>query len=197
MLSSMYMIFVLFDLQGVQVDGKSDRTGDETGSLSSGQSEVESEEIKQLLQQQKYLQTLTEQALRKARPLVILNLMHEKSEIKVVGDITDACKIEQMCLQALSMRAWTGGCIIDLSGGHGPENEDQELPQSQNKSTATPQSQNKNTTPSPSPAAISDSDLPEFVSEKHSIIIGTNFCFDSFHEVGHIVYLFFHYIMYV
>lgn len=52
-----YSIVVVFDLQGVQVEGTSDSMDDETGSSSSGLSEVEREEITVLLQQMKNFQT--------------------------------------------------------------------------------------------------------------------------------------------
>ncbi|ONK72400.1 uncharacterized protein A4U43_C04F19030 [Asparagus officinalis] len=160
----------LSENEGVQVDGKSGGTDGETGSSQSGQSAVESEEIRVLLQQQKYLQNLTQQALRKVHPLVISNLAHEKSETKTVEDINGTSKIEQMCLQALSMRACPGGCIIDLSVDYNPENEDQEVPQSQAKN---------NTTPTPSTSAILDSDLPEIVLSIRSNSQGINKVLES------------------
>lgn len=152
--------------EGVEVDNKSD---DETGSSPSDRPEVESEEIRLLLQRQKYLQNLTEQALRKGHPFVILNLMHEKTEMKV-EDVNGTSKNEQMCLQALCMQACPGGFVVDISIDPCPQNEHQEVLLSQNKT---------NKTPSPTTAMLLDSDLPEIVSSIQSNSQGINKVLES------------------
>lgn len=152
----------LSENEGVQVDEKPSKSGNGTIN-GSDQSEVESEEISELLQQQKYLRSLTEQALHKGHPLVISNLMHEKSQLYNTADaITGTAKMEIRCLQALCMQPCANGIIIDLLVNYYPENEGYEVCESQDQSEVTP-SQFK--------LIISDSDLLEYVKsiQSHSL----------------------------
>lgn len=127
---------------------------DEAKSLPSVKSDVESEDFRTFLQQQKILHNLTEKALRKSQPLVISNLMHEKAELMMAEDLTGASKLEQLCLQALCMQAFPGGSMVDLSANHSPSDEDLVLCQPGRNIT----------TPPATAVVISGSDLPEFVS---------------------------------
>lgn len=77
--------------------------------------DLQNEEFCTLLQQQKYLNNLTETALRKNQPLIILNLMHEKVPLLFAEDLTGTEKLEKMCLEALSMRAFPGGLPMEIS----------------------------------------------------------------------------------
>ena len=102
-------------MQGVETD----RTGNSavaeaTDSSLSGKPEAESEEYSERIRQQKYLHKLTEHALKKNQPLIIVNLMHEKMELLSSEDLTGTSKAELICLQALNMRALPGGLSIEL-----------------------------------------------------------------------------------
>ncbi|XP_010927904.1 chromatin assembly factor 1 subunit FAS1 isoform X2 [Elaeis guineensis] len=139
--------------EGVQTETSSDKMEDEAKSPPSVKSDVESEEFRALLQQQKILHNLTEKALRKGQPLVISNLMHEKAELMMAEDLTGASKLEQICLQALCMQAFPGGSMVDLSASHSPSDEDPVLGISSRNIT----------TPTATAAVIQGSDLREFV----------------------------------
>ncbi|KAG1363677.1 chromatin assembly factor 1 subunit FAS1 [Cocos nucifera] len=139
--------------EGVPTETSSDNMEGEAKSSPSVKSDVESEEFRALLQQQKILHNLTEKALRKGQPLVISNLMHEKAELMMAEYLTGASKLEQICLQALSMQVFPGGSIVDLSASHGQSDEDPVLCQSSRNITS----------PTATAAVIQGSDLPEFV----------------------------------
>lgn len=64
--------------------------------------DVETEEFCALLQQQKNLNNLTEHALKKNRPIIKSNLMHEHDS-EMGHNFSSTLKLEQMCLQSLSM----------------------------------------------------------------------------------------------
>lgn len=146
----------LSESEGVQVDNMHKIERDVKISTCC-KTEFGGEEIR-TVQHQKYLETLTEQALRKGHPLIILNLMHEKSEMPLVEDVNTPRKLE-MCLQALRMIACPGGSSVDVSLSHKSIAE-QEVPQPQSKSCRTP---------TPAAAAnTSDADLTEFVSSIQS-----------------------------
>ncbi|CAA7400388.1 unnamed protein product [Spirodela intermedia] len=86
----------LSENEGVQVDDglRRDAISDEAQISPSCSPEMENEECSAILQQQKILDRLTQQALRKNQPLIITNLLREESEIAAV-------KAEQICLQAV------------------------------------------------------------------------------------------------
>ena len=150
------MTLAKFCMQGVQVDRKgSDCLVEESNSSSGCKQEFESEEISVLLRQQKYLHNLTEHALRKNQPLVISNLMHEKASLLMTEEIDGTPKLEQMCLQALSMRLFPGRPTIEISIDINLREEDQDTCAINSKDSTTP------VAPTPS---ISDSDLPQIVS---------------------------------
>ncbi|KAF2292022.1 hypothetical protein GH714_000201 [Hevea brasiliensis] len=96
----------------------------------------ESEEFYMLLQQQKYLNNLTETALRKNQPLIILNLMHEKVPLLLAEDLTGTHKSEKMCLEALSMRTFPGWLPMEISMAN-IQSEDQDVCGSSGKATRT------------------------------------------------------------
>lgn len=116
--------------------------------------DIESEEFCALLRQQKYLNNLTEQALRKNQPLLITNLIHDKEFLLSGHNLSGTPKLEQMCLQALSMCLIPGSSHIEISIDK-MQNEDQEACISIGKGGATPISD---------VSAIPESDLPIIVS---------------------------------
>ncbi|KAK3007227.1 hypothetical protein RJ639_016169 [Escallonia herrerae] len=150
----------LSENEGVQVDKmECDQLVEEARSSPSCKEEVESEEFSVLLRQHKYLHNLTELALRKNRPLIILNLMQNKAPMLLAEDLSGTPEFELKCLLALSMRAFPGGPSIEISVSNNVQEEAQELCSSSSKGSATPVS---------TAAAILNSDLPQIVSIIHS-----------------------------
>lgn len=144
-----------FPCQGVQVDEMgTDPTDEEAKSSPGCRTQFETEECCILLRQQKHLHHLTERALRKNQPLIILNLMHEKVPFLVAEDLNGTPKLEQMCLQALSMCAFPGEPLMEISVTSNSQ-EDKEVCLSNSKGSTPPVSNGM---------AIADSDLPKFVS---------------------------------
>ncbi|PON99831.1 Chromatin assembly factor 1 subunit A [Trema orientale] len=86
---------------------------------------VESEEFYALLRQRKIYQ-----------PLITSNLMDEKTSLLTAEDLTGTPTLEQMCLQALSMRLFPGGLPVDISLDH-VEDDDQEACPSNGKGRTT------------------------------------------------------------
>ncbi|GAA0148023.1 chromatin/chromatin-binding, or -regulatory protein [Lithospermum erythrorhizon] len=101
------------------------------------------------LKQQKYLFNMTDHALRRNQPLVILNLTHEKASLLLVEDLTGADKIEKMCLQALSMCAFPDCPPIEISACNDLMEENQDACSSQSNTNVLP---------------ISDSDIPQIIA---------------------------------
>lgn len=120
----------------------------------SSKDDVESEEFCALLRQQKYLNNLTEHALRKNQPLIIPNLIYDKEFLLLGHNLSGTPKLEQMCLQALSMCIIPGSSYIEISMDK-MQDEDQEACISTGKGDTVPISD---------VAAIPDSDLPIIVS---------------------------------
>ena len=103
-------------MQGVEVDRmESNHSVEEAPRSPSLKPELESEEFRVLLRQQRQLKILTEQALRKNQPLIISNLMHEKAPLLLAEDLTGNSKLEQTCLRALSMFAFPCDPSIEIS----------------------------------------------------------------------------------
>ncbi|XP_022893059.1 chromatin assembly factor 1 subunit FAS1-like isoform X1 [Olea europaea var. sylvestris] len=143
----------LSENEGVHDDEiESDKLIEETRNLlDSGQNE----EFCTLLRQQKYLNNLTEHALRKNHPLIIWNLMHEKAILVLAEGLTDAQKFEQKCLQSLSILPYPGCPPVEISICNDTVHEDEE---------ASPSSSKSSMTPAASAVAILNSDLPQIVS---------------------------------
>ena len=57
---------------------------------------------------------MTEQVLRKRQPLIISNLNHGKTELLTAEDLKGTTKIEQLCLQVISMCICPGCAIVDV-----------------------------------------------------------------------------------
>lgn len=114
----------------------------------------ESEKFSTLFRQQKYLGNLTERALQKNQPLIISNLMHEKASLLIAQDLSGTLKMEQMCLQALSMHVFPGDSLVEISVD-GMQEEDPEVYMSTGKCSIKPSS---------AVAVIPESDLPAIVS---------------------------------
>ncbi|XP_021636875.2 chromatin assembly factor 1 subunit FAS1 isoform X2 [Hevea brasiliensis] len=127
----------LSENEGVQVDRmETDLLVKEGRGSESCNQDSESEEFYMLLQQQKYLNNLTETALRKNQPLIILNLMHEKVPLLLAEDLTGTHKLEKMCLEALSMRTFPGWLPMEISMAN-IQSEDQDVCGSSGKATRT------------------------------------------------------------
>lgn len=129
------------------------------------------EELNVLLQQQKALHSFTEHALRKDRPLVVSNLYHDKVDLLNAEDITGILKVEQLCLQALCMREYPGGPIVDVPADVNLPLEDQKICRSNKMGPSTPVASK----------SISDSDLPEFVKLIKSCHHGIGKLVESLH----------------
>jgi len=110
------------------------------------------EELNALLQRQKALHIITEHAHKIDRPLVISNLDHRKLDLLNAEDITGMLKMEKICLQALCMKKYPGSPIIDVPVVNMTIEDG--FCRSNRKSPRTPVSSK----------AISESDMPEFVS---------------------------------
>ncbi|KAF7846979.1 hypothetical protein BT93_L3517 [Corymbia citriodora subsp. variegata] len=124
-----------------------------------------------LLQQQKHLHNVTEHALRKNQPFIITNFYHEKSTKQMAGEVSAAQKLEQLCLEALSMLVFPGAklpiCLADNS-----LNEDEEDCPANSKSCSTPVMH----------ADVPDSELPTIVSTIQSCPQGINKVVDSLQQ---------------
>ncbi|KAM3259419.1 hypothetical protein ACQJBY_050947 [Aegilops geniculata] len=140
----------LSDSEGIQVESLLDEKADDASSLPTSQC-PEVEEFRTLLRQQKVLNTLTEQALRKSQPLVISNLGHEKADLLTAQDLKGSLKVEQLCLQVLSMRICPGGGVVDV-------------PAIDSSSAASEETNQSNAKSSPAAASsVLDTDLQEIV----------------------------------
>ncbi|KAL9234852.1 hypothetical protein vseg_009673 [Gypsophila vaccaria] len=154
----------LSENEGVEND-RSQHDEDEDMCTSPGRKpEVESEECAAWTRQQKYLHNLTDHALKKNQPLVIVNLMHEKTHLLSANDLSGTLKVEQMCLQALTMRAFPGGLTIEVPSNVNLQEENQEASTSNSKGSAL----------ATGVATIPDSDLPKIVSAIQSNSQGIN-----------------------
>uniref|UniRef100_J3L6P6 Chromatin assembly factor 1 subunit FSM n=1 Tax=Oryza brachyantha TaxID=4533 RepID=J3L6P6_ORYBR len=159
----------LSDNEGIQIESLLDDKDEEATSSPPDQC-TEVEEFRALLRQQKVLNTLTEQALRKSQPLVISNLSNEKDELLTAGDLKGTAKIEQLCLQVLSMRICPGGATIDA-------------PVIDSSSASAEETNQLNVKSSPAAAsAIPDTDLTEIVKVIRSCRDGINKLVDSLHQ---------------
>ncbi|CAM8927985.1 unnamed protein product [Rhodiola kirilowii] len=143
----------LSDNEGVQDRLESDSSAEDF--VSSSCQLEESEEFCVLFKHQKHLENLTEQALRKNQPLIISNLMHEKAPMLKADDLSGVQKVEQICLQALSMCLFPGHSQVEISAGDEIQNDNME--------SCTPNSK-AHAALKPAETAISDVDLPKFVS---------------------------------
>ncbi|KAF6156109.1 hypothetical protein GIB67_024079 [Kingdonia uniflora] len=147
----------LSDNEGVQVDSMHIGIADDDDVRSSPKckQDLEGEEFRVLLRQQKYISNLTDHALQKNQPFIISNLMHEKALLLTSEGLNGTPKIEQLCLQALSIRAFPVGPPIEISIDCSTQKgEDQDVNHSQSKGSAIPKA----------PAAdILATDLPKIV----------------------------------
>ncbi|KAL3523275.1 hypothetical protein ACH5RR_016109 [Cinchona calisaya] len=159
--------------EGIEVDKLDlDDLVEETRSLPNSKESLPSDAVNQLLQQQKYLHNLTEHALRKNKPLIVLNFMHQKAHLLSADVVTGAEKLEQMCLQALSICAFPDGPSVQISISDDRE-EDQGACTSNSKASST--------TCAGAPTIL-DSDLRQIVSVIQSCSHGINKVVESLHE---------------
>ncbi|KAF5180370.1 Chromatin assembly factor 1 subunit fas1 [Thalictrum thalictroides] len=118
----------LSENEGVQVDSK--KTEGDPGSTPQCKQDSESEEFRALFRQQKHIHNLTEQALQKNQPLIVSNLMYEKTTLLTAKDLNGTLKLEQMFLQALSLQPFPGGTPIEISADYNTIDEDQDIEES-------------------------------------------------------------------
>lgn len=163
----------LSENEGVQADEMdSDELVEEVRNLPSSGEQVQSEEFCTRLRLQKYLNNVTEHALKKNQPLIILNLMHEKTTLLPAEELTGSEKLENMCLQALCIRPFPDFPETEVSIHNDKVVEDLEaLP---NKSSSTPPA---------TAAAISDSDMPQIISIINSCPHGIGKIADTLHNM--------------
>lgn len=142
-------------MQGVEVDDdmETDELIHEVRHPPSSEKQVQSEELCALLRKQKYLNHLTEHALKKNLPLIIMNLMHEKTTLLPAEELSGTEKLEKMCLQSLCVRPFPDYPNMEISVYNDEADADLEV-----LSTKT------STAPITTVAAIQDSDLPQIVS---------------------------------
>ncbi|KAL8051925.1 hypothetical protein ABFX02_06G179500 [Erythranthe guttata] len=145
----------LSENEGVKVDEMEcdDEVVEEVRNLPNSEEKVQSQELCTLYRQQKYLNNLTEHALKKNQPLIVLNLAHEKTSLLSAEELTGTDKIERTFLQTLSIRPMPGFSDIEISVCNDVVDEDKEA--SSNKAS---------TTPIASGAALLDSDMPQIIS---------------------------------
>ncbi|CAL9197375.1 chromatin assembly factor 1 subunit FAS1-like [Musa acuminata AAA Group] len=153
----------LSENEGVQIE-TSEFPDDEAKVSECCKLEVDNEEFRTLLQQHKILCTFTERALRKSQPLVISNLSHEKIKLLSAEDLNGKAKVEQVCLQALCMRAIPGGAIVDIFTNPSTSYEDQQVPLAPEESAAQ----------AATAPVVSDKDLPEYARLIQSCPHGIN-----------------------
>ncbi|KAI4350185.1 hypothetical protein L6164_010691 [Bauhinia variegata] len=130
---------------------------------------IESEEFCALLRQQKYLDNLTEHALRKNQPLIIPNLMHDKASLLLDHILSVTPKLQQTCLLTLSMRVISINSHIEIYADE-MQDEDEEACLSTVKGGMPPRTDM---------AAIADSDLPVIVNAIQTCSQGINKVLES------------------
>lgn len=158
--------------EGVQVDRMEiDLSVEDTKSSSSCKPELESNKSCALLRQIKYLSSVTEQALQKNQPLLILNLMHEKFPLLMAEDLSGTSKMEQKCLQALSICPFPGDHVEITVDIMDDENEEDCLSNGKGSTTL-----------SSTVTAISESDLPAIVSVIQSCSTSMNKVVESLQQ---------------
>ncbi|XP_021772283.1 chromatin assembly factor 1 subunit FAS1-like [Chenopodium quinoa] len=164
----------LSENEGVDTDrGQSNFEAGVTTSPLGCKPETLSEENSSWMRQQKYLHNLTELALRKNQPLIVVNMMHDKAHLLSPEDLTGSLKVEQMCLQALSMRVFPGGMSIEVPSDNNLREENQDACTSNSKGS---------TAATVVVTPIPDSDLPKIVSIIQSCPQGINRVLESLQQ---------------
>ncbi|KAH6757519.1 hypothetical protein C2S52_023387 [Perilla frutescens var. hirtella] len=144
----------LSENEGVKADENEDHEIDsKVQNMPTSEQQVQSDEFCTLLRQQKYLNNLTEHALKKNQPLIILNLVHEKTALSSAEELTGTSKLERMALQTLGIRPLPGFPNIEISVPSDEVDKDQEA--SSNKLS---------TAPLATAASILEPDLPQIIS---------------------------------
>ncbi|CAJ1823962.1 unnamed protein product [Sphenostylis stenocarpa] len=149
-----------FGIQANRMEINDDIEGADSSSIC--KNNAGSEEFCALLRQQKYVNNLTVHALRKNQPLFISNFSHDK-EFLSDHNISGTSKLEQTCLQALSMRVIPGSSPVQISMDK-MRDQEQKVRLSVGKSGASPSDI----------AVIPDSDLPIIVTTIQSCSQGMN-----------------------
>ncbi|GAB2211862.1 hypothetical protein Droror1_Dr00025200 [Drosera rotundifolia] len=163
----------LSENEGVDNDRAESIRGDQfSGTPPSCEPEADCTDYSVWIRQQKYLQNLTEHALRKNQPLFIINLMHDKSSFLPTEDLSGTLKLEQMCLQALAIRALSGCLPIEVPS-------DNYLPEESEEVIVTDSKEIASTLPIP---AIPDEALPTIASTIQSCPYGMNKVLESLQQ---------------
>ncbi|KAL1532830.1 chromatin assembly factor 1 subunit FAS1-like [Salvia divinorum] len=164
----------LSESEGVQTDDmECDELAEEVKDHLDIKEQVQSEEFCSLLRQQKYLNNMTEHALRKNQPLIILNLTHEKTTLSSAEELSGLEKLEKMCLEALCICPLPDFPTAEISIRNNEVDED--LEPLSNKSSSTPPSTAAATT-------IPDSVMPQIISIINSCPHGIAKISDSLHN---------------
>ncbi|KAL8171879.1 hypothetical protein V2J09_023683 [Rumex salicifolius] len=117
----------LSESEGVQSDGSPCRIEeDETGTSLRSEPEAESEEFSSWVRQLKHLYKLTEHALSKNQPLIITNMKHERNNMLYSDNLTGSSKVKHICMQALAMRSFPNGFVVEIHSDGVLIREDQE-----------------------------------------------------------------------
>lgn len=153
---------------------ETDSSDDETKSSPGCKQGFEGNGFSPLIQELWHLHKLTEHALRKNEPLVILNLKHEKSSL-LLEDLAGTNRSEHICLQALKMCLFPCGATIEISLDN---------VQNESQKACLSTSARKSSTTTSTATAMSDSELHTvvsmhiiqvFYSESHLILV---LCFE-------------------
>ncbi|KAI3411718.1 uncharacterized protein J3R85_017677 [Psidium guajava] len=158
----------LSENEGVQVDNMEIDIPVE-GMASSSEQDSEHVVFSALLQHQKHLRNVTEHALRKNQPFIITNLSHEKSTKIMAGEVSAAQKLEQMCLEALSMLILPGAKLPECLADNILDEDEEDYP-TNSKSCSTPALHAVN---------VPNSELPTIVSAIQSCSQSINKVVDS------------------
>ncbi|KAI4342863.1 hypothetical protein MLD38_027430 [Melastoma candidum] len=136
---------------------------------SSSSQHVDNRALLEVFHQQKHLRRLTEHALKKNKPFVVLNLMHEKSSLPATDELSATEKLEQICLQALRVCPFPGAALPEPVINEMLD-EDQRV---KSKSCSSPAA---------TAAAISDEELPTIVAVIQSSPQGINKVVDTLQQ---------------
>ncbi|KAL8544659.1 hypothetical protein ACS0TY_005044 [Phlomoides rotata] len=164
----------LSENEGVEVDGdmETDELIHEVRPPPGSEKQLQSEEFCLLLRKQKYLNHLTEHALKKNSPLIIMNLMHEKTTSLPAEELSGTEKLEKMCLQSLCICPFPDYPNMEISVHNDEVDDDLEV-----------LSTKPSATPIAPVAAIHDSDLPQIISIINSCPHGIGKIVKSLHNV--------------
>lgn len=135
---------------------ETDSSFEEARSSPGSKQDFETKELSALVREQNHLHYLTEHALRKNQPLIVLNFMHEKSSLIFDGDLGGTNRTEQICLQALRMCPFPCAPLVEITLDDGNVDDQEACTSSGTSKTSK--------TPPSNAIAMSDSELRTVVS---------------------------------